>query len=204
MRGVLLNSFPPCHFHGFLACCRSPPPFLCSSWIIKKCCDSLYDCESGAAALNCAVTFCLFFLCLFGVYPLFSHQVRTVHRPAALTPPKSHLGCPQGNFEMMNTKKESRVCPIYSILFMWIWIQVRVLFTGDRKGREGCFSFPSCTSNRTQIGTEGWAVSPGISTLSPAPTSLQDKPAGGIQHASVVFSNITKDLRGERLHPRPG
>lgn len=33
---------------------------LYSSWIIKKCCDSQYDCESGAAALNCVVTFACF------------------------------------------------------------------------------------------------------------------------------------------------
>lgn len=36
---------------------------------------------------------------------------------------------------------------------------------GGRRGREGYLSFPSCTSSRTQIGTEGWAVSPGISIL---------------------------------------
>lgn len=152
-----------------------PPPLHCSSWIIKKCCDSLYDCESGAAALNCAVTFCLFFplssRCSPPVfYSFHTLSVQRERRAAVLKSLKSHLGCLRAKFDMMNTK--SRVCPIYPILFMWIWIQVRVLFTGDRKGREGCFSFPSCTSNRTQIGTEGWAVSPGISILSPSKTNL--------------------------------
>lgn len=34
---------------------------------------------------------------------------------------------------------------------------------GGEGAREGYLSFPSCTSSRTQIGTEGRAVSPGIS-----------------------------------------
>lgn len=34
---------------------------------------------------------------------------------------------------------------------------------GIEKGGRDVFSFPSCTSNRTKIGTEGWTVSAGIS-----------------------------------------
>ena len=63
---------------------------------------------------------------------------------------------------------KSRVCPrLQSVYYLSESVFRSGCFSPGRgKRREGYFSFPSCTSSRAQIGTEGWAVSPGISILS--------------------------------------
>lgn len=138
------------------------------------------------------------------VFPLSSrHLFLSFHTRSACqsielssSHPKSHLACPRREFEMMNPKKAVSAS-VYSMLFIWIWIQVRVLFTGDRKGREGCFSFPSCTSNRTQIGTEGWTVSAGISI--PLRQTCQEHPLSTTRFRRLLKHN----QRPGRWTPRP-
>lgn len=207
VRRVLLNSFPRCHFLGFLACC-SIFFLLYSSWIIKKCCDSQYDCESGAAALNCVVTFACFSLssqcspCLFSCFLTWfvSQSVMLQSSRPKISPWRGK----RGDFQWWIPKKSCLPSSTERELFAWICIQVRVLFTGEGKGREGYFSFPSCTSSRTQIGTEGWAVSPGISILSLAwlpPRETCQRLPFTTTHMPVVFSNITKDPRDQHIRP---
>lgn len=63
---------------------------------------------------------------------------------------------------------------------------------GIEKGGRDVFPFPSCTSNRTQIGTEGWTVSAGKSVLSPAPTpSKANLPEASTQHNMRPSSSQT-------------
>lgn len=77
-----------------------------SSWIIKKCCDSQYDCESGAAALNCVVTFACFSLssqcspCLFSCFLTWFASQSVMVRPK-ISPWRGQ----EGGFSMMNTQK---------------------------------------------------------------------------------------------------
>lgn len=134
MRGVLLNSFPPCHFHGFLACCRSTPPPHPSSVRPELLKSVVIPCMTVNLGLQLSTAqshfacFSSVFLVFTPCFLEFSHQVRTVHRPAVLTPPKCHLGCPRGNFEMMNTKK--RVVSAPSTPY----------YSCESEFRSGCFS----------------------------------------------------------------
>lgn len=183
---------------------------LYSSWIIKKCCDSQYDCESGAAALNCAVTFACFSHCwqcsahLFSCFLTWctSRSVMPQSARPKISPWRGKKR--EGGFRWWILKKSCLPSSTERVLFVWICIQVRVLFAGEGNGREGYFSFPSCTSSRTQIGTEGWAVSPGISILSLAWLPLRETCQGHpftTTHMPVVSSNITKDPREPRAGP---
>lgn len=173
---------------------------LYSSWIIKKCCDSQYDCEYGAAALNCAVTFACFSRpsqcspCLFSCF-LTWFTSRSMMLQSSR--PKSHLEGAGGGI-LDGEYSKSRACPrLQSQYYSSESVFRSGCFHGEGKGREGYFSFPSCTSGRTQIGTQGWAVSPGISILSlawlplretcqghpwPQHTSSQTKPSSRDQH----------------------
>lgn len=105
--------------------------------------------------------------------------------------PKSHRACPRGKFEMMNTKKKSHVClNLLYIIHLNLNSGQGALHRGYK--RDGCFSFPSCTSNTTQIGTEGWIVSAGISILSPAPTpSKANLPGASTQHNTPPWTSQT-------------
>lgn len=94
-------------------------PLLYSSWIIKKCCDSQYDCESGAAALNCAVTFACFshsLRCSTLSFLVLSHLVhKPEHDASVLRTPKSHLeggqGVSGGVWVLRWWWRRSLVCP---------------------------------------------------------------------------------------------
>lgn len=106
---------------------------------------------------------------------------------------------------MMNTQK---VVPalIYraSIIRLNVYSGQGAFHRGGKREGEIFFSFPSCTSSRTQIGTEGWAVSPGISILSLAWLSLRETCQGHpftTTHMALVSPNITKDPRDQQIRP---
>lgn len=109
---VLVNSFPPRHFHGFLACCSfffpsSVRPELLKSVVIPSMTVNLgLRLSTAQSHITC--------------FPLSSRRsprlflrfhARSARQSTELSSshPKSHLACPRGKFEMMNTKK-SRVC----------------------------------------------------------------------------------------------
>lgn len=78
-----------------------------------------------------------------------------------------------------------------------------MLFTGEG-GKEGYLSFPSCTSSRTQIGTEGWAVSPGISVLPSVPTPSEGNlPADLHSRRPLCVSEHEPGSPGESNPPTP-
>lgn len=148
---------------------------------------------------------CLFFSLLTVLCPVFSHLVhKPEHDAVVFTPKISPWSRKRGILDDEYSK--SFVCPSYTewVLLVWICIQVRVLFTGEGKGKEGYFSFPSCISSRTRIGTEGWAVSPGISMLSlawvPRRETCQGHPFA-TTHMSAVSSNKTKHPRDRHICP---
>lgn len=105
---------------------------LYSSWIIKKCCDSQYDCESGAAALNCAVTFACFsrssqcspclFLCFLTWFTSQSMMLQS-SRPK-ISPWRGKRGILDDEYS------KSRVCPRLQSEY----------YSSESVFRSGCFS----------------------------------------------------------------
>lgn len=216
---VLLNSFPACHFLGFRACCRffsssSIHPELLKSVVIPSMTVNL-GLQLSTAQSHLLVFLtprgdqpCLF-LCFLTWFTSWSMTLQSF-APRNLTLKGGRMRRGRGVWGGVGVlrwwilKKSRLPSSTERELFIWICIQVRVLFTGEAKGREGYLSFPSCTSSRTQIGTEGWAVSPGISILPfawlPPRETCQRLPFTAA-HMPVVFSNITQDPREQHIRP---
>lgn len=117
-------SWIPCLLQNFF--------LLYSSWIIKKCCDSQYDCESGAAVLKCAVTFACFSHssqcspCLFSCFRTwFTSQSMMLQSSC----PKSHLEGARGGI-VDDEYSKSRICPRLQSEY----------YSSESVFRSGCFS----------------------------------------------------------------
>lgn len=210
---MLLGSFfLLCHFL-WLPCLLAAEFFLLySSWIIKKCCDSQYDCESGAAALNCAVTFACFSHSSLCSPCLFSCSLaRFTCRSMMLqsSRPKSHLerGREGGILRWWILKKSCLPSSTERALFVWICIQVRVLFTGEGRGEGGIFFFPIMHQQQDPnwhrgLGSFSRDKHP-VSCLTPSKGNLPGTSFHRNTHTPVVFSNKTKDPWDQHTRPSP-
>lgn len=113
-------------------------------------------------------------LCSLTFRPL-CHPLTTIKKTSHLERGQDDGGMEEvggGRGEIMNTQEvSSALVDRAGIIRLNLYSGQGAFHRGGREGgKEGYLSFPSCTSSRTQIGTEGWAVSPGISVLPFVPT----------------------------------
>lgn len=121
--------------------------------------------------------------------------------------PKSHLEGARGRRDFrwwMLKKVVSALNYTASIIRLNLYSGQGAFHRGGKTEGERYFSFPSRTTSRAQIGTEGWAVSPGISILALAwrpPRETCQTHAFTSTRVSVVFSDTTEGPRGHRVSP---
>lgn len=177
-----------------------------SSWIIKKCCDSQYDCESGAAALNCAVTFACFSLssqCSPCLYLCFLTRFTSQSVMLQSSRPKSHLegarrGGGWGDLDDECSKKSCLPSTTQRVLFVWICIQVRVLFAGVGKMEGGIFFFP--IMHRQQ--GPNWHRGLGSFSKDKHPVSCLTPSEGNLPETSIHHNTCVRCLLKHNQRPK--